>query len=72
MRGPRLFTTPIGRAKKDLHVLRCPVFTENIGIVKSKKRYTRPQMFCFPLEISVKRKKRSLLFVMRPPFSLRP
>ena len=26
------------RAKKSLHVLRCPVFTENIGIVKSKKK----------------------------------
>ena len=36
--------TLIRRAKKGLHVLRCPVFTENIGLVKSKKKkYTRPQ-----------------------------
>ena len=30
--------TLIGRAKKGPHVFRCPVFTENIGAVKSKKR----------------------------------
>ena len=44
--------------------LRCTVFTENIGIVKNKKKvgYTRP----FPLKVSVKRKKRSSLFVIRP------
>ena len=47
--------TLIGRANKGFHVLRRPIFTENIGIVKSKKRYTRPQMFCFPLKVSVKR-----------------
>ena len=28
----------IGRAKKGLYVLRCLVFTENVGIVKSKKK----------------------------------
>ena len=29
---------PIGRAKKGLHLLICPVFTENIDIIKSKKK----------------------------------
>ena len=40
MRGSRIsyLITLVGRAKKGLHVLRCPVFTENIGIVKSKKK----------------------------------
>ena len=28
----------MGRAKKDLHVLTCPVFSENFGRVKSKKK----------------------------------
>ena len=32
--------TLIRRAKKGLHVLKCSVFTENIGIVKSKKKVT--------------------------------
>ena len=44
MRGPRLFDRKgkyddddtDWKSKKGLHVLRCPVFTENIGIVKSK------------------------------------
>ena len=55
--------TLIGRANKRLHVLRCPIFTENIGILKSKKRYKRsPQMLCFPLKVSVKRKK---VFIVR-------
>ena len=63
--------TLIGRAKKGLHVLRYSVFTENIGLVKSKKRYTRPQMFSFPLKVSVKRKKKSSLFMMRSPIFLR-
>ena len=58
--------TLIGRAKNGLYVVRCLVFTENIGIVKSKKKYTSLQMFCFSLKGSVKRKKSSL-FVMRPP-----
>ena len=63
MRGPRLFDHTNGKSKKDLHVLRCPVFTENTDIVESKKRYTRPQMFCFPLKVSVKRKKK--VFIVR-------
>ena len=37
----------------------------SVGLYK-KKRYTRPQKFCFPLKVSVKKKKSSL-FVMRPP-----
>ena len=38
MRGPIgcLFTL-IGKAKKGLHVLRCPVFTENIGEERKKR-----------------------------------
>ena len=59
--------TLIGRAKIGLHVFRCSVFTENIGIVRGKKRHTRLQMFCLPLKVSMKRKKRSSMFVMRPP-----
>ena len=74
IRSPRLFDHTDWKSKKSLHVLRCSVFTENIGIMKSKKKvaYTRPQMFCFPVKISVKRTKKSSLFVVRPPFSPRP
>ena len=60
MRGPRLFDHTDWKSEKGLHALRCPVFTENIGIVKSKKRYARTQMFCFPVEVSVKRTKKGL------------
>ena len=38
MRGPRLFDHTDWRSKKGLLVLRCPVFTEIIGIVKSKEK----------------------------------
>ena len=38
MRGPRLFDHTDCKGKKGLHILRCSVFTENIGIVKSKKK----------------------------------
>ena len=58
MRGTRLFDLADRKnKKKGLHVLRCFIFTENIGRVKSKKRYTLPQMFYFPLKVSVKKKK---------------
>ena len=62
MRGPRQFDHTDWKSKKGLHVLRCPVFTENIGIMKSKKKvaYTCPQMFCFPMKVSVKRTKNGL------------
>ena len=62
MRGPRLFDHTDWKSKKGLHVLRCPVFTKNIGIMKSKKKvaYTR-QMFCFPMKVSVKRTKKVLI-----------
>ena len=66
MRGFRLFDHTDWKSKKDFHVLRCPVFTENIDSEEQKKRYTRPQMFSFPQKVSVKRKKQSLLFVMSP------
>ena len=38
MRGPRLFDHTDSKCKKGLLVLRCPIFTENIGIAKSKKK----------------------------------
>ena len=38
MRGLGYLIILIGRAKKGLHVLRCPVITEDIEIVKSKKK----------------------------------
>ena len=64
MRGPRLFDHSDWKGKKSLYVLRCPVFTENIRIVKSKqKRNTCPQMFCFPLKVPVTRKKK--IFIVR-------
>ena len=34
---------------------------------KNKKRSSSSQMFCFPLKVSVRQKKRSWLFAMRPP-----
>ena len=61
MRGPRLFDHTDWKGKKGLYVLRCLVFTQNSGIVKSKKkRYARTQMFCFPMKVSVKRTKKGL------------
>ena len=63
MKGPRLFDHTDWKSKKRFsRRVRCPVFTENIGIVKSKKKvaYTRPQMFCFPVKVSVKRTKKGL------------
>ena len=39
MRGPISYLiTLVGRAQIGFHVLRCPVFIENIGIMKSKKK----------------------------------
>ena len=69
MRGPRLFDHTNWKSKKDLYVLRCPVFTENIGMVKRKKKVYTSSDVLFSTEnwLSVKRKKRSSLFVMRPP-----
>ena len=63
MKGFRLFDHTDWKSKKDFHVLRCPVFTENIDSEEQKKRYTRPQMFSFPLKVSVKREK--TVFVVR-------
>ena len=74
MKGPRHLITPIGRAKKDLHVLRCPVFTENIGVVKSQKMVYQctSSDVLFSTESIGEEKKKSTLFGMRPPFSPRP
>ena len=60
MRGPRLFDHTDWRSKKGLHVLRCPVFTENIGIVKSEKKVCTSLDVLFSREISVKRTKKGL------------
>ena len=65
--SPAYLITLIGRAKKGLHVLRCPVFTENIGIAKSKKKVYTSSDVLFSTESIMKRKKSSLLFLMRPP-----
>ena len=64
MRGRKLFDHTKWKSKKGVHVLRCLVFTENIDIVKSKKRYrpSCPQMFCFSMKVSVKKKK---VFIFR-------
>ena len=65
MRGPKLFDHTNWKSKKDLHVLRCPVFTENIGIAKSKKKkvYTSSDvLFSTESWLSVKRKK---VFIVR-------
>ena len=67
MRGPRLFDHTDWKSKKDLHVLRCPVFTQNIGITKSKKKVYTSSDVLFSTESIMKRKKRSSLFVMKPP-----
>ena len=63
MKGPRLFDHSDWKSEKDLHVFRCPIFSENIGIVKSKKRYSRPHMFCFSLKVLVKKEKK--VFIVR-------
>ena len=68
MRGPSLFHHTDYKSKKGLHVLRCPVFTENIGIVKSKKKVCSYSAVLFSTEnIGEENKKRSSLFVMSPP-----
>ena len=55
--------TLIGRAKKGLHVLRCSVFTENIGIVKSKKKvYTSSDVLFSTKNIGEEKKK---IFIIR-------
>ena len=59
--------TLIGRAKKGLHVFRCFVFTENIGILKSKKKIYTSSNVQFSTESIGEEKKRSSVFVMRPP-----
>ena len=38
MRGFRLFDRTDWKSKKDFHVLRCPVFTENIDSEEQKKK----------------------------------
>ena len=61
MRGPRLLDHTDWKRKKGFHVLRCPVFTENIGIVKSKKKvyttYTSSDVLFSSDSISEEKKK---------------
>ena len=56
-------TALIGRAKKDLHVLRYSVFTENIGIVKSKKKLYPSSDDLFSIESIGGEKKK--VFIVR-------
>ena len=62
MRGPRLFDHTDWKSKKSLHVVRYPVFTENIGIVKSKKKACTYSDVVFSRKSSllVKRTKKGL------------
>ena len=55
--------TLIGRAKKGFHVLRCPVFTENIGIVMSEKKGSMSSDVLFSTENIVEEKKK--IFIVR-------
>ena len=60
MRGPRLFHYTNCKSKKGLYVLRCPVFTESIGKVKSKKKgiaYTSLDVLFSTKSISEEKKK---------------
>ena len=55
--------TLIGISKKGLHVLRCPVFTENIGLVKSKKMVHTSSDVLFSTESIGEEKKK--VFIVR-------
>ena len=66
MRGPRLLDHINWKSKKSLHVLRCPAFSENIAIARSKKKVYTFSDVLFSTESIMKRKKRSSLFLMRP------
>ena len=73
MRGPTLFDHTDWKRKKDLLVFRCPVLTENIGMLKSKKKiYTSSDVLFSTESIGEEKKRSSSLFVMSLPFSLRP
>ena len=63
MRGPRLFDHTDWKSKKNLHVLRCPVFTEYIGIVKSKKKVHTSSDVLFSTESIGEEKKK--VFIVR-------
>ena len=74
MRGPIAYLiTLIGRAKKvcSLHVVRCPVFTENIGIVKSKKKVYTPSDVLFSSESIGEEKKKIFIVLNEAPHFLR-
>ena len=64
MRGPRLFHhTNWKSQKKGLYVLSCPVFTENFGIVKCKKKaYTSSDVLFSTESIGEEKKK---VFIVR-------
>ena len=63
MRGPRLFDHTDWKGKKSVHRLRCQVFIENIGIVKSKKKvYTSSDVLFFTESIGEEKKK---VFIVR-------
>ena len=67
MRGPRLRNYIDCKSKKNLHVFRCPVFTENIGIVKSKKKVCTSSDVLFFTETIGEEKKKDFIVRDGPP-----
>ena len=63
MRGPRLFDPTDWKSKKGLYILRCPVFTENIGIVKSKTKVYTSSDVLFSTE-SISEEKKNKVFIV--------
>ena len=63
--------TLIEKAKKGFHVLRCPVFTENIGIVKSRKKVYTSSDVLFSTESIGEEKKKVLIVRDEVPHFLR-
>ena len=58
MRGPRLFDHTDWKSKKGLHVLRRPIFTENVGVVMSKKKIYTSSDVLFSTESIVEEKRK--------------
>ena len=71
MRGPRPLDHTDWKSKKSLHVLRCPVFSENIGIAKSIKMVYTSSDVLFSTESIMKRKKKVFVVLDEAPHFLR-
>ena len=66
MRGPRLLDHTDWKSKKSLHVLRCSVFTVNIGIVKSKNEGIHVlRCSVFTVNIGIVKSKNEGIHVLR-------